>query len=141
MYVLSLLCKEEISYLKSADNIAKFLQGTPCGFLLDQLINKIDIKSYFNRILKDIIENIEIKCSERKMTFVIEEINKQIADRRENLKKNNIKGKNGQKAEVTDVYRNIPTEKTEININEILCEKTKNFDEKKKSKIICRTQT
>ena len=129
MYVLSLLCKEEISYLKSADNIAKFLQGTPCGFLLDQLINKIDIKSYFNRILKDIIENIEIKCSERKMTFVIEEINKQIADRRENLKKNNIKGKNGQKAEVTDVYRNIPTEKTEININEILSFTNTNADE------------
>ena len=69
MYVLSLLCKEEIKSLNSTDDLKIFLQDTPCGCLLDQLINKIDIKSYFNRILKDIIESVEVKCSEKKNVF------------------------------------------------------------------------
>ena len=82
MFVLTLLCKEEISNLSSSNDINLFLQDTPCGCLLEQLINKIDIKSYFNRILKDVIENIEIKCSERKMNFLINIIEEQIKDRK-----------------------------------------------------------
>ena len=82
MFVLSLLLKEEISSLKSPDNLLIFLQDTPCGCLLDQLIHKIDIKSYFNKILKDIIENIENKFSERKMFFSTEKIEEQIIEKK-----------------------------------------------------------
>ena len=124
MYVLSLLCKEEISSLNSTDDILKFLQETPCGCLLDQLINKIDIKSYFNRILKDIIENIEVKCSEKKIYFHTEEIEKQIIERKNKIqKKEKSKGKNSSNKKIEeqdDVYRKNPSERSKFNISEIL---------------------
>ena len=122
MYVISLLCKEEVSKLNSADDIKIFLQDTPCGSLLDQLINKIDIKSYFNRILKDIIENIEIKCSDKKMFFKMEILEKQIIDKinsdEQNFKRK--KNKNLEDEEKGDVYRKNPTEKCNRNLGELL---------------------
>ena len=124
MYVLSLLCKDEISKLNSTDDIKIFLQDTPCGCLLDQLINKIDIKSYFNRILKDIIENIEIKCSEKKMFFKMKKLEEQVINKK-NVNEQNIKGKSNKKKsqedeEKDDVYRKNPSDKNYCNIGELL---------------------
>ena len=131
MFVLSLLCKEEISQLKLEKDLVSFLQETPCGYLLEQLINKIDIKSYFNKILKDIIENIEIKCSDRDMIFLIKNIDIQIKNRiLEKAKNSNIKGKTKNiKEEENDVYRKNPTEKINFNICEILSFTNTNLDD------------
>ena len=87
MYVLSILCKKEISELNSENDLQIFLENTPCGCLLEQLINKIDIKSYFNNLLKDIMENIELKCSDKKIIFSIEEIEKHINLRKQRTQK------------------------------------------------------
>ena len=87
MYVLSILCKKEVSELKSVNDLQIFLENTPCGCLLEQLINKIDIKSYFNNLLKDIMENIELKCSDKKIIFSIEEIEKHINLRKQRTQK------------------------------------------------------
>ena len=133
MFVLTLLCKEEISRLNSSNDILTFLQDTPCGCLLEQLTNKIDIKSYFNRILRDIIENIEIKCSERKMDFSIDKIEKQILDKKKkSIKKPNFIGKNNKNKkneEENDVYRTNLSEKTQFNMGEILSFNKTNIDD------------
>ena len=115
MYVLSILCKNEISELNSPNDLQIFLENTPCGCLLEQLINKIDIKSYFNNLLKDIMENIELKCSDKKMIFSIEEIEKNINLRKQKNPKE--KGSANKHQEDDDViYRKNLSEVPEFDI-------------------------
>ena len=94
LYVLCLLLKDEIKNLNSTNDVQKFLQETPCGCLLDQLLNKNDIKSYFKIIIQNVIENIEINCSEKEMNFNIEKIEKEIQDSFTNNPKNKKKQNN-----------------------------------------------
>ena len=88
LYVLCLLLKDEIKNLNSSNDVQKFLQETPCGCLLDQLINKNDIKSYFKTIIQNVIENVEINCSEKEMNFNIQKIEKEIQENNTNNQKN-----------------------------------------------------
>ena len=118
MYVLSILCKKEISELKTSKDPQTFLEDSPCGCLLEQLINKIDIKSYFNNLLKDIMESIEIKCSDSKMNFSIEKIEKEINSKRKKSQKE--KGSSNKKKEEEDEdtnYQKNWNDKPEIDIN------------------------
>ena len=100
LYVICLLLKEEIESLNSTYDVQLFLQDTPCGCLLDQLINKTDIKSYFKTILQNVVENIEINCSEKEMSFNIKKIEKEIQDT--NIKNNNKNKKNQKNIFVKD---------------------------------------
>ena len=94
LYVLCLLLKDEIKNLNSTNDVQKFLQETPCGCLLDQLLNKNDIKSYFKIIIQNVVENIEINCSEKEMNFNIEKIEKEIQESFTNNPKNKKKQNN-----------------------------------------------
>ena len=106
LYVISILLKDEIDNLKSTNDVQKFLQDTPCGCILDQLINKIEIQSYFKNILFNIIEIIDKNCSNRVMTFHVKEIEKQI-------KKNSIKKEKKQLKIKTSKFRNDDEEEDE----------------------------
>ena len=115
MYVLSILLKKEISELKSTDDLNNFLENTPCGCLLEQLINKIDIKSYFNNLLKNIIENIELKCSDKKMYFFVSDIEKLIEERKRRNQKE--KGNKKKEDDEDDIYKKDWNDTPEIDIN------------------------
>ena len=115
MYVLSILLKKEISELKSTDDLNNFLENTPCGCLLEQLINKIDIKSYFNNLLKNIIENIELKCSDKKMYFFVSDIEKLIEERKRRNQKE--KGNKKKDDDEDDIYKKDWNDTPEIDIN------------------------
>ena len=127
MYLLSILCKKEISELKSVNDLKIFLEDTPCGCLMEQLINKIDIKSYFNNILKDIMETIELRFSDRTMSFSIEKIENNLMqkekDKNEKKRKEKEKEKGGsssKKKEEDDddfIYRKNWNETPELDIN------------------------
>ncbi len=124
LYILCLLLKDEIESLNSTNDVPKFLQETPCGCLLDQLVNKADIKSYFKIILQNVIENIEINCSEKEINFNINIIEKEIQDSYKI--KNNDKSKNNKRnLMVKDEYifrKDIPVRKT---VNDADCASVK----------------
>ena len=56
--------KFEIDKLNKSNEYQKFLNDTVIGNILDNLINKTDIKSYFNMIFHDIIDKMENKTND-----------------------------------------------------------------------------
>ena len=129
MFVLTILCKKEVSELKSTNEFMPFLENTPCGCLLEQLINKIDVKSYFNNLLKDIMENIELKCSDKKMYFLVEEIEKYLDEIK--LKSQKEKGSSNKKKEEDedDIFRKNWNDTPEIDINNYFSRTSSIMDE------------
>ena len=122
-----LLLKDEIQSLNSTTDVQNFLQETPCGCLLDQLINKNDIKSYFKIIIQNVIENIEINCSEKEMNFNIDIIEKEI--------KESVKNKKGQKnllAKDDIIFRKDVSKKNRNSLGERVSEGSIDYPVKKK---------
>ena len=73
IYIIYLLLKNEIDNFKDInDGINNFLNNTPCCYLLQQLIEKNDIKEFFKIILQDALEDI----GSEKLIFNIDELNK-----------------------------------------------------------------
>ena len=58
LYIISILLENEINELKDI-NSDIFLNNTPCGYILGELIEKKDVKDFFKIILKDLIEDLE----------------------------------------------------------------------------------
>ena len=81
IYIIYLLLENEINNLKNINDYQYFLRETPCGYLLEELIDKKDIKAFFKIILKDLIESIEISREDVEFNFTINEIEKNIVNR------------------------------------------------------------
>ena len=59
IYIIYLLLKHEIDKIQDINkDLDKFLNDTPCSYLLGQLIEKNDVKEFFKIILEDILEEI-----------------------------------------------------------------------------------
>ena len=72
IYIIYLLLKNEIDSIKDINQgIDKFLEDTPCSYLLKQLLEKNDIKEFFKIILEDTLEEI----GNDKFIFSIDELN------------------------------------------------------------------
>ena len=89
MYVMCILLKDEISKMQSHSDFSKFLCSTTCGYILRNLYQKSDIQEFFKNILEDVIEQIEVTCSSRKMTFKLKEIEEQIQEKHKEKKNKN----------------------------------------------------
>ena len=73
IYIIYLLLKNEIESFKDInEGINNFLNDTTCGYLLQQLIEKNDIKEFFKLILQDALEDL----GNDKFIFNIDELNK-----------------------------------------------------------------
>ena len=75
IYVLTLLLSEEINSLLYVEQNINFLDGTCCGYLLEELRKKKDVQTFFKNIIIDSIENLETNYSNLKINFEIDKIN------------------------------------------------------------------
>lgn len=81
MYVMCILLKDEVNKIQTHNDYSKFLCNTSCGFILSHLCQKSDVQEFFKIILEEVVEQIEITCSSKKMTFKLNEIEEQIMEK------------------------------------------------------------
>jgi len=88
IYVYTLMLQKEINNLEKINEPELFLNSnSPCSYLLNELINKDNIKQYFKRILLDIIENMESYSSDKMFNLNIESHQKLMEKNKEKRKK------------------------------------------------------
>ena len=91
MYIIYLLLEDEIAKINNVNEYRKFLNGTPCGFLLDELIDKKDIKSFFKILFQDIIEIMELSSGDGEIILDSFFIEQKITNKINNQKKISMK--------------------------------------------------
>ena len=107
MYVIALLLKKEIDELKNEEDANNFLEETNCGFVLEQLRAKNDIKYFFKNIISSIIKKMEVDYSGSDINLNVKEIQEKYQKTKEELDK--IYKKTGKKKKIidSDFYRKI----------------------------------
>ena len=78
LYVFALMIKEEVDKLRDMEQVLTFLDDSRCGYLLQQLIKKIDVQIYFKKMIMGTVSKID-NCTSGKINFNINEINKRIS--------------------------------------------------------------
>ena len=72
IYIISLLLKNEINSL--IDINASFLKDTKCGIILEELIAKKEVKTFFKKVILDSLKELEIINSSLNIFFDINKI-------------------------------------------------------------------
>jgi hypothetical protein len=143
--------KYEIDKLKNSNQPQHFLNDTVLGIIFEGLINKIDIKSYFNMIFNGIIDKMENKTNDSlPWNFKVSSINQlinciskenknQIINNKNNLNESNsyesssidlsINNKSIEKEEESFLYKYIPDLNKKELINVIQNEENENIKE------------
>ena len=78
LYVIALMIKDEVDKLRDMEQVLTFLDDSRCGYLLQQLIKKIDVQIYFKKMIMGTVSKID-NCTSGKINFNINEINKRIS--------------------------------------------------------------
>ena len=78
LYLLALLLRDEVNQLNDVNSIDSFLKDTKCGYLCEQLFKQNDIQVFFKAILLKTVEKIEVLNSNRKISFDVEEKEKEL---------------------------------------------------------------
>ena len=89
LYIISLLLKQEINNIKNPNNPETFLEGTPCGFFLEQLCDRNDFKSFCKLNILNIVDNLESKFSSKKICFDIDIIQENFMEKMKEKKNSN----------------------------------------------------
>ena len=111
IYIIYLLLKDEIDSLDDYNECEKFLEETPCGYILEQLIEKIDIKSFCKINILRVIQDLEWTFSGKKICLDIEKITQNLAKQKEkemaqlNESMNSTGGKHPKKKENTTLRK------------------------------------
>ena len=107
MYVIALLLKKEINSLETADDSEKFLEETSCGYVLEELRRKNDIKYFFKNIINSAIEKMEVEYSGSEINLNVKQIQEKYQQTKDELDK--LYKKTGKKKKILDneFYRKI----------------------------------
>ena len=93
MYVLTLLIKSEINNLTESKQFDKFLNQTVCGEMLTELKRKNDIQNFFKTIISNVVENLELNNSTKKINFNIQYYHEEYAKKQQQQQSNSDKKK------------------------------------------------
>ena len=118
--IIYILLEKEVNDLKDINDSNKFLNNTPCSYLLNQLIEKKDIKEFFRIVLEDNIENFEVSSSDSKLILepsIIEKIiiEKQKLKKKMSLKKNEKEKKEKEEEISEETKKQISEESRKMN--------------------------
>ena len=69
LYLIALLLKEEIKNLINKEKPESFLDSSICGYILEQLRDKKDIKIYFKIMVSNILEKLDSLFSKEEIIF------------------------------------------------------------------------
>ena len=86
LYVLGSLLKKEIDNIKDANDSSSFLNDSPCSIILQHLIKKKDIQSFFKIIITKTVERLESTYYNKDLIFNLVRIEEDI---KKHEKKNN----------------------------------------------------
>ena len=101
--IIYILLEKEINNLKDINDSNIFLNNTPCSFLLNQLIEKKDIKEFFRIVLEDNIENFEVSSSDTKLILDPTDIEKIIIEKQKLKRKiSSTKNEKEKKEEISE---------------------------------------
>ena len=94
IYIIYSLLKEEIDSLSDVNDINKFLDNTVCGYVLGQLIEKMDIQSYCRLNILEVVKDLEWTFSGKKMGFDIDNIAQSLSKKKESQNQGAENGQN-----------------------------------------------
>ena len=78
LYVLGSLLKKEIDNIKDANDSSSFLNDSPCSIILQHLIKKKDIQSFFKIIITKTVERLESTYYNKDLIFNLVRIEEDI---------------------------------------------------------------
>ena len=87
IYIIYRLLKEEIDSIPDYNSSEKFLNNTRCGYLLEQMIEKIDIRSFCKLIILKVVEDLEWTFSGKKLCLDVKIIIQNLVRQRQRLEK------------------------------------------------------
>ena len=107
MFVIASLLKNEINEINEEKDSENFLEDTACGYVLEQLREKNDIKYYFKNIIIDVLKKMESENSGGDINLNVKQIQEKYQRTKEELDK--LYKKTGKKKKIIDedFYRKI----------------------------------
>ena len=89
IYIIYILLKEEIDSMPDFNSPEKFLENTACGYVLEQLTEKIDIKAFCKLNIIKVVQDLEWSFSGKKICLDVGVIIKGLNKQKESVNKNN----------------------------------------------------
>ena len=106
LYVISLVLKDEIDNLINNKNDYKiFLEDTPCGILLEELIMKQDVQTYFKTLIFKMVSYLEEENSSYEIIFNVKNIQDEFNKTKEVIEADYKKSGKKHKVIATDFFR------------------------------------